>query len=110
MKVKFNPIDYRVLVLPDKIDDTLGEGILVKAEETKVADRRTATQGVVVKLSKYGYVKRILNSILAILWCAEFPKVGDRVEFSMYSGQFYKEEDVEYRILNDADIIGILKE
>lgn len=99
-EIKLKPLEYRVVVLPDSIDDKLGSGVLVKAETTKVQDRRKQTKGILVAVSDCAFSD----------WTDSPPKVGDRVEFSMYSGQFYVENDVEYRIMNDSDIVGILKE
>lgn len=101
MKVNITPLEYRVLVLPDTIDDKLGEGLIVKADQTKVTDRRTQTKGEIVALSDVAFKNK---------WKGRKPKIGERVEYAMYSGQFYKEGETEYRIMNDADIIGILKE
>lgn len=96
---KIMPIGGRVVVLPDQIDDKLGSGVLVKAETTKTQDRRKQTRGTLVAVS--GSASFEAGDIS--------PKVGDRVEFAMYSGQFYTENDVEYRIMNDVDIVGILR-
>lgn len=96
---KIWPIGGRVVVLPDSIDDKLGSGVLVKAETTKTQDRRKQTRGTLVAVS--GSSSFDAGDIS--------PQVGDRVEFAMYSGQFYTENDIEYRIMNDVDIVGILR-
>ena len=37
-------------------------------------------------------------------------KAGDRVLFAKYSGTEYKVDDVEYLILSEKDILGIIQE
>ncbi|MFO7168559.1 MAG: co-chaperone GroES [Chloroflexota bacterium] len=37
-------------------------------------------------------------------------KVGDKVLFAKYSGTEYKVDDVEYLILSEKDILGIIEE
>lgn len=99
-KIKLQPIEYRVIVLPDSVEEVHGSGLIVKAETTKTQDRRTQTKGKIVAVSDCSFDD----------WNGSKPLVGDRVEFAMYAGQFYTEDDVEYRIMNDTDIIGIIKE
>lgn len=96
---KLVPVNNRVIILPDTINDKLGEGILVKAETTKVGDRRKQTLGTLVAVSSCSFDE-----------LADKPNVGDRVEFAMYAGQFYMEDETEYRIMRDEDIVGILKQ
>lgn len=98
--VKIEPLEYRVVVLPDPIEEKVGNGIIVKAEQTKANDRRMQTKGTVMAVSKCSFEQ----------WKGTPPKVDDRVLFAMYAGQFYTEDEVEYKIMNDDDIIGILKE
>ena len=98
-KINLYPLDDKVVVLPDTIDEKLGSGILVKAETTKRNDNRTQTKGTLVAIADCAFDE----------WSGEKPKVGDRVLFAMYSGQFYTEDEVEYRIMRSDDVVGILK-
>lgn len=100
MAIKLEPLEYRVVVLPDEIDDTIGGGILVKAEHTKAQDKRMQTKGTVVAVSDVAFAD----------WKGKAPGIGDRVLFAMYAGQFHMEGETEYRIMNDNEIIGLLKE
>jgi len=36
-------------------------------------------------------------------------KVGDKVVFSRYGGDEFKIEDVEYKILKEDDVLGVIK-
>jgi len=101
-KINLEPLKNRVVVLPDTIDATINTGSLVlhKAEETKTNDNRMQTQGTLIAVSDCAFDE----------WEGKKPIVGDRVLFAMYAGQFYKEGEVEYRVMNDQEVIGILKE
>ena len=100
-RIKLQPIEYRVVVLMDEIDHKLGEsGLLVKANFTETQDKRNMKKGTLIAISDCSFTN----------WDGTKPRVGDRVECAQYPGQSYVENEVEYRICNDLDIIGILKE
>ena len=98
--IKLEPLENRVVVLPDVIDEKLGSGILVKAEFTKTQDNRTQTEGVLIAVSGCAFAD----------WEGKKPKVGDRILFAMYAGQYYSEGETQYRVMNDQEVVGILKE
>ena len=98
--VSLKPVEYRVLVLPDPVGNMHGEGILYKADQTVESDIRLQVKGTIVALSDVGFKD----------WDGMPPKVGDRILYAKYAGQEYIEEDVTYYIMNDNDVVGILKE
>lgn len=100
-KVSLKPVEYRVLVLPDQVSDELGEGILIKTKKTKENDIRSQTRGTIILLSDVAFSDK---------WYGTKPKVGDKIEYAMYAGQQFIENDVKYIIMNDQDIIGLIKE
>ena len=100
-EISLKPIEDRVVVLPDSIEETTGGGLIVKADFTKTQDRRTQTRGVLVATSDCAF---------SDFKGGKRPQIGDRIVFAIYSGEFYTEGDVEYKIMNDEDIVGILKE
>lgn len=92
------PLEHRVVVLPDPVEETAGKsGIIIKAEYTKTQDRRQQIKATVEEVSDCSFAD----------WEGQKPVVGDRVLLSMYAGVWYEEDDVEYKIVNDLDIIGI---
>jgi co-chaperonin GroES (HSP10) len=101
-KINIEPLEYRVLVLPDHVSEYHGDTKLVK-KSTKDYDIgvRSQTKGIISAVSEVAFTDQ---------WLGKKPKVGDRVEFAMNAGQYYYIKDVLYRIMNDQDIIGILKE
>ena len=97
--IKLTPLENRVVVLPDDINEKLGSGLLVKAETTKQTDQRSQTKGILVSIGSLAFDDWTLR-----------PLPGDRIEFAMYAGQFYTEGETQYRIMYDGDVIGVLKE
>lgn len=91
------PLKYRVFVLPDPIEEKVGEGIIVKANETLDADKRMQTRGTLIDFSDMAFEG----------WECEKPKRGNRVEFSVYSGQrFSGDDEREYLLMNDEDLVA----
>jgi len=100
------PLDHRVLVLHDKVEDRIGSIILPDSEKDK---------------KKFAMTNATVIAVGALAWCeakhdaknfgidARFPEPGDRVKVGKYTGDQHKgDDDVEYTILNDADVIGLL--
>jgi len=98
--INIDPIYDRVIVLPDAIEEKLGSGLLIKAETTKVDDRRKQVKGLLTAVGPDAFADMT----------EPVPKVGDRVIFSRYAGSYFKDGDLEYRIMLDAEIVGIIKE
>jgi co-chaperonin GroES (HSP10) len=97
------PVEYKVLILPDEIEETLGSGELklVKAEITKQGDERMQTRGTLIDFSDMSFSD----------WKCETPTRGSRVEYAMYAGQRLEGADGKmYRLMNDKDICAILSE
>ena len=89
------PLKYRVFVVPDDVEEVAGEGVIFKATTTVDADKRMQTRGTLIDFSDMAFEG----------WECAKPKRGDRVEFSMYSGQrFIGDDDREYLLMNDEDL------
>ena len=97
------PLDMRVLVKPDAVEEVTKGGIILAAS--------------VVEQEKYATVKATLvasgvNAFAEARSNPEFtpPKPGDRVMIAKYGGVNIKGDDGdEYRIMNDADVVALLK-
>lgn len=100
------PLDHRVLVLHDKVEEKVGSIFLPESEKDK---------------QKHAMTNATVIAVGALAWCeakhdaknfgidARFPEAGDRVKVGKYTGDQHKGDDgVEYTILNDADVIGLL--
>ena len=93
--VKFEPVGERVVVLPkDDAEMKTSSGIILpdtakekpqEGEVVAVGPGRTSDEG-----------KKIPIEI----------KVGDRVIYSKFAGTEYKDEDKEYLILREGDILA----
>jgi co-chaperonin GroES (HSP10) len=106
MEINIEPLEYRVLVLPDHVSKYHGDTKLVKKSSRDYdIDVRSQTKGTIAAVSDVAFSSEGLYG-----WKGKKPKVGDKVEYAMNAGQYYYIEDVLYRIMNDQDIIGILKE
>lgn len=113
-----DPVGYRMLIaLPTMAEKTKG-GIIIPIT-TNERDRAAAVVGTVLAQGnlcykdprKFGYMDPVTSRpVLDKPWC----KVGDVVLFSRYSGQRFKSLDatsgdmVEYRMLNDDEISGVV--
>ena len=92
--VKFSPLADRVVVKPGEREETTRSGIVLpdtakekpqEGEVVAVGPGRTTDDGNKVPMEI---------------------KVGDKVIYSKYGGTEYKEEDEEYLILRESDILA----
>lgn len=94
------PLDLRVLVKPDEAQTKIGSIALPDSA---------------IEKAKYAGTKATLVAVGANAfkeWGEEAtkPQPGDRVHFAQYSGARLKgEDDVEYVIMNDADLTSIVE-
>ena len=92
------PVEYKLVIQCDPVSPTHGSGLIDKSKGDMEAERRDQTEGVLVAKSDMCFED----------WRCDLPLIGDRVMFSRYSGQFITEDGVEYRVMNDKDVIAIL--
>lgn len=96
------PVDLRVLVLPDPPEEKSAGGIIIPA---KVQDQQ-----------KYASVKATVVAVGANAFrewgkAAPKPAPGSRVLIAQYAGTNVKgEDDKDYRVINDADTVAILEQ
>lgn len=102
---KFQPIEYKVLVKPDLV------------EETDDTIKRFKALGIEVPQAEKDREKmrQITGTLLACGGKAfeDFgdpsPKVGDKVYFAKYAGLVLESDDkTEYRLMSDKDITAVL--
>lgn len=90
----FKPLGDRVLIRPSKAKEITRSGIVipVTAQEER-AEGEVAALGTGLKEGKK----------------YEFSvKVGDKVLFGKYSGEEIKIDEVEYKVMKEEEILGIL--
>ena len=96
----FEPLEYKVIVAPDAVEETTVGGIIIP-DATKDEKQLAMTRGEIVSISPiaFRYDEYPVDQI---------PKVGERVLTARYAGKMFKGRDgKDYRILADADIIGV---
>lgn len=99
------PVEYKVVVRPveEKGYVEFASGFkLHKPDDVKERDQHAAVEGELVAMSPLAFTYE--------QWPegARKPVVGDTVVFARYSGNTIKgSDDVEYRVMNDKDIIAI---
>lgn len=94
-------IEYKVLVEPIKVEEKTKGGIVLP-DVVIEKDQHAAMEGVIRGLSPFAF------SYEEWPQNARKPRVGDRVVFARYSGITQKGNDgVEYRIMNDKDIVAV---
>jgi len=103
------PIEYKVLVKPDDIEDEIKKNYKAlaasgfsMAEEARDKEQAAAMSGTIVDVSPLAFSYDT--------WPDESqkPKTGDRVFFSRYAGNTLKGTDgQEYRLINDRDVVAV---
>ncbi len=100
------PVQYRVLVLPDDVDELIGR-ILVPID-TQERDEAARDQGVLIAVSEKAFTGDPWEG-------GRIPIPGERVFFNKYAGSTFlypkdSRTGKKYRLLNDEDIVAILED
>lgn len=95
------PAGHRVLIKPEVVEEKTAGGIILSAV-TKERDQQATMRGTVVKVGA--------NAWKAFDDGSPWAKEGDKVVFRKYAGEVIKEGDEEYRVVNDEDIIAVIRE
>jgi len=90
----FVPVLYRLKVLPDAIEEVTAGGIILSAV-TKERDQAATVTGTVVAVGPSAFEG------------SQVVSEGDRILFAKYGGLVFRENDKEYRFLNDEDLVAI---
>jgi len=96
------PTGWRLLVLPFKQKEKTKGGIII-AQETLEKLRIATNCGYVLKMGPLCYSEKKFTSGP---WC----KKGDWIIFARYAGSRLAIEGGEVRLLNDAEVLGTIKD
>ena len=102
------PVLHRVLVKPrtlEEVDDVYKRAAKAGIDIPKTEQRRREEQAVEI-----GTVVAIGETAYKDYGASVIPEVGNLVYYAKYSGKPVKEGEVEYLLLNDEDIVAIIKE
>jgi chaperonin GroES len=97
----FEPLDLRVLVLPDDVETKTSGGIIIP-DMTGEREKYAMIFGTLVAVGENAWEEAAARS-------AKFdkPAPGDRVVYAKYGGIEIKGRDgKQYRLMNDEDVIG----
>jgi|CXWL01.1.fsa_nt_gi co-chaperonin GroES (HSP10) len=99
------PIEYKVVIRPVEETGVIklkGGFELLKPDTTKERDQHAAIEGEIVATSPFAFSYEEWPD------GARKPRVGDVAIFARYSGNTIKGNDgVDYRVMNDKDIIAV---
>lgn len=98
------PLDLRVLVQPDPVEEITAGGIIIP-ESTKDMAKQAAVKGTLIAAGGNAFREAEASGN------CKCPEPGERVMISKYGGVVVKGKDgEEYRLLNDEDVIARLEE
>jgi co-chaperonin GroES (HSP10) len=93
-----NPVEYKVVVMPDPIEETTGGGIIVKTEANQHEEWLRQTRGTLVAVNDMAFAG----------WTGNVPKEGDKVYFAMFAG--IVDHSKTYRVMDDKNILAVIEE
>jgi chaperonin GroES len=97
------PLDLRVLVLPDPVETKTAGGIILP-DATKEKEKFATMNGTLIAVGVNAWEEAAARSSGFVK-----PVPGDRVLISKYGGVMLTGDDgKEYRIMNDDDITALL--
>lgn len=98
-----SPCGHRVLVLPDEVQEQTKTGVVVMTQVQRVKEEMAQIEGTIVAIGPGAW------SEFGQPWAC----LGDRVIFAKYGGLIYDKQHTRdgktYRLLNDLDIVAIVK-
>ncbi|MGB8345425.1 MAG: hypothetical protein WCD86_11105 [Ktedonobacteraceae bacterium] len=97
-KSGLQPVEYKILIEPEMIEQKTASGIILT---DKVTDREKMAQvrGKLIAVGGNAFED----------WLPPIPQVGDTVSYAKYSGLIVEGSDEkEYRLANDKDITAIV--
>jgi chaperonin GroES len=103
MSPKIKPVEYKVLIKPEKIEDRSAGGIYLP-DSARERQQYAVDRGEIVAIGE-GFFGELPGPK---------PKVGDRVIYNKYAGSLITigegRDRTEYRLINDKDICAIVEE
>ena len=96
------PLGFRVLVLPDPAKEQLKTGMIEIPDAILERQRIEVTTGTVIGIGAQAW-KDLSDG-------TPWAKVGDHIVYAKHGGKLLKdpETEVEYVLLNDKDVIGLI--
>ena len=102
------PLDKRIIVLPDPVPEKTSGGLILP-ETAQEREKYATMKATLVAIGELAWGEAMVD---AANWKMPFkrPKPGDRVLIAKYGGILLTGDDGnDYRIMNDADVNGLLE-
>ena len=94
-----HPKGYRLLVLPEAVEEVTESGIVVSYGSLKEREELANTTALVIEVGDECWADNP----------SSWAQPGDRVIIGKYAGLFYAgKDDVKYRIINDTDVVATI--
>ena len=94
-----HPKGHRILIQPDAVEQTTDSGIILSVGVQTDRERLAQLKGTVIEVGNSAWHDQP----------EPWAQVGDHIIFGKYSGLIYDgADDVEYRIINDLDIVAVV--
>lgn len=98
------PLDLRVLVLPDPVEEKTSGGIILPGSKID-QDKFATVKGTLVAVGENAFTEAKRNPEYTA------PKPGDRIMIAKYGGVMTPGKDgKDYRIMNDEDVVARLED
>ena len=94
------PLMHRALVKPKQVETKTASGIILTESLTRKEQAGT-DEGIILAIG---------DTLGKDFGAEVLPKVGDKVLFAKYAGKFIKNGDEDLVLLNDDDLIAIVKD
>ena len=94
------PLMHRALVKPKQVETKTASGIIITESLTR-KEQAATDEGIILALGDT-FGKDFGAEVL--------PKVGDKVLYAKYAGKFIKNGDEDLVLLNDDDLIAIVRD
>lgn len=98
------PQMYRILVQLSEVKNQTASGILTMTQKQEQREFMGNIHGTIVDIGPTAFKGEEFGGVT--------PKVGDRVLFARYSGEYMQypaDAGEHYRIMNDTDVIAVLE-
>lgn len=92
------PLGHRVLLQTKQLNRKTDGGIILPDDYAEKQDM-AQMEAVVLDSGEEAFASMVIQ-----------PKQGDKVMISKFAGLVYVIDDVEYRMVNDDDIVGLFKD
>lgn len=97
-----HPIEYRVVILPDEVEEKSKGGIIIP-QDVRERHQMAQVQGVLVAVGGLAF------TVDGVKW-PDPPQVGDRVMIAKYTGLEAEGKDgKKYRVCNDKDVCAVMR-